>query len=272
MKHRLNKRGFTLLELLIVVAIIAVLIALALPFYQDYIEKSKYTATLADLSSLRKAVQMYEQVEQASLTLSDLRPLIGKYIEDFRKNNLLQLLPRDAYGNDYSINPTYGLIISYGPDHKLNMTASDWKARRSRGDDLVTAYLPPFYLMRVSPLNRREFEVEFSRKILTSSISTTNFYWLHWGTHTIVNAGDATERPDGRLFRISPTIFRFRFTSDTGSLTAGGDYRLYVDGISAQTGRSLSTADSDDQPGYESSSSGGGSNSGCWVDFSVPAS
>ena len=41
MNSRGRKRGFSLIELMIVVAIIAILVALALPSYQAYIRKSK---------------------------------------------------------------------------------------------------------------------------------------------------------------------------------------------------------------------------------------
>ena len=49
MKNSMQK-GFTLIELMIVIAIIGVLAAVAIPAYQDYIAKSQVVAGLADIS------------------------------------------------------------------------------------------------------------------------------------------------------------------------------------------------------------------------------
>jgi prepilin-type N-terminal cleavage/methylation domain-containing protein len=48
-----SARGFTLIELMITVAVIAVLAAIALPSYNDYITRSKLTEAHSNLSDLR---------------------------------------------------------------------------------------------------------------------------------------------------------------------------------------------------------------------------
>ena len=40
MKHETNSKGFTLIELMIVIAVVAILVALAIPSYAQYIRKA----------------------------------------------------------------------------------------------------------------------------------------------------------------------------------------------------------------------------------------
>ena len=60
-----NKKGFTLAELLIVVAIIAVLVAVAIPVFNAQLEKSREAT---DLANLRSA---YGEAVADALTASD---------------------------------------------------------------------------------------------------------------------------------------------------------------------------------------------------------
>ena len=56
-----KKQGFTLLELLIVVAIIAVLSAIAFPAYINYVDRTKVKVAQADLLTLSAVVENQRQ-------------------------------------------------------------------------------------------------------------------------------------------------------------------------------------------------------------------
>jgi type IV pilus assembly protein PilA len=60
MKRKNNKKGFTLAELLIVVAIIAVLVAVSIPIFTAQLEKSRESTDIANLRAAKaEAVAIY---------------------------------------------------------------------------------------------------------------------------------------------------------------------------------------------------------------------
>lgn len=58
MKKSLQK-GFTLIELMIVVAIVAILAAIALPLYQDYVARSQVSEGMAAAGAVKTAITEY---------------------------------------------------------------------------------------------------------------------------------------------------------------------------------------------------------------------
>lgn len=99
-----NKKGFTLIELIIVVAIMAVLIALLAPNVMKYLDKSKVSKDLSTLDSVKTAVNAEVMDEKfyaistgtegddvKGLTLSELETKFMEEDEAYNINDVLDM-------------------------------------------------------------------------------------------------------------------------------------------------------------------------------------
>jgi type IV pilus assembly protein PilA len=64
-----HAKGFTLIELMIVVAIIGILAAIALPAYQDYTARSQITGALSEINAVKVSIE--EKYSSSSGVTSD---------------------------------------------------------------------------------------------------------------------------------------------------------------------------------------------------------
>ena len=69
--------GFTLIELMIVVAIIGILAAVAIPAYQDYVKKAKYQDIVSSAAALETAISLCMNENAGDAAQCDTAPKVG---------------------------------------------------------------------------------------------------------------------------------------------------------------------------------------------------
>lgn len=76
MKKR-NQKGFTIMEMLIVVAIIAILVAIAIPTFNSALTKSKEAADVANIRAAYAEMMMDYMMDNKQLTADEIKKKIG---------------------------------------------------------------------------------------------------------------------------------------------------------------------------------------------------
>ena len=135
MKH--NQQGFTLIELMIVVAIIGILAAIALPAYQDYTARSQAAEALTLTGGLRVDI-----AEKTSLGASMPSPgsLSGKYVDSVSVSS--------TSGSEGDITVTFkstGVatgLVSKQMLLEYDSTVNNWTCKPGSSSGIDEKYLP----------------------------------------------------------------------------------------------------------------------------------
>ncbi|NLF95689.1 MAG: prepilin-type N-terminal cleavage/methylation domain-containing protein [Candidatus Riflebacteria bacterium] len=214
----MNRQAFSLIELLIVVTIIAILVGVALPYYQDYVKETRLTKAKHELDIIKQALIKHDTFEERAYVASDPRVLLGKYLQD---------LPRDPWGRDYEIDWLKGQVRSLGPDHSLER------------DNITVDYKPPLTLQKatwVDTDNNRQISeddylrLEFSRFLTSSGTSDIRHlnnasdslsHDLWFSDDVVFTTLDATGVQDIPGYYTSEVLIRFNDTASNTALNLG---------------------------------------------------
>ncbi len=137
-----KQQGFTLIELMIVVAIIGILAAIAIPAYQDYTIRAQVSEGLSLAGGAKTAIAEFYQdsggfpTDNATAGISNATDIQGKYVASVTVNNGVITV---AYGNDANSNIGNG-TVTLTPDGTTNAGSVTWDCDGAAG--LPDKWLP----------------------------------------------------------------------------------------------------------------------------------
>ncbi|MEH6597214.1 MAG: type II secretion system major pseudopilin GspG [Colwellia polaris] len=126
MKAVKNVRGFTLLEVMVVIVILGILASMVVPNLMGSQERANMQKAVSDINALETSLSMYkmdnykypstEQGLEALVTQTDIEPMPRRFPE----GGYVKRLPNDPWGSEYQLlNPGENSamdVFSMGPD------------------------------------------------------------------------------------------------------------------------------------------------------------
>lgn len=121
-----DQRGFTLIEIMVVVVILGILAGIVVPRLLDEPEKARRTTAATQIRSLEEALAMFKlengffpSTEQGLKALVE-KPTIGREAKRYKDGGYINKVPLDPWGDVYlylspGVHGDFDLF-SYGPD------------------------------------------------------------------------------------------------------------------------------------------------------------
>jgi general secretion pathway protein G len=103
----MKNKGFTLIEVLVVVAILAILAAIVVPRIMDRPDEAKRVAAKADIGAIVQALKLY-RLDNGGYPTTDQglaalvqKPTTNPVPGNWKQGGYLERLPKDPWGSDY---------------------------------------------------------------------------------------------------------------------------------------------------------------------------
>ncbi len=132
---RASQRGFTLIEIMVVVVIMGILAALVVPKLMGRADDARITAARQDISTLMSALKLYKldnhryPTTEQGLQALIAKPTSGPTANGWKSGGYVDKLPKDPWGGQYQyLSP--GVrgeidVFSYGADGQPGGTGND---------------------------------------------------------------------------------------------------------------------------------------------------
>ncbi|MCH1919932.1 type II secretion system major pseudopilin GspG [Shewanella sp. A3A] len=135
MQRNNRQRGFTLLEIMVVIVILGMLAAMVVPNIMGNKEKADQQKAISDIVSLENMLDMYKldnskyPTTEQGLEALVTKPSASPEPRNYRDGGYIKRLPQDPWGNDY-------LMMSPGEHGKVDVFTAGPDGQAGTEDDI----------------------------------------------------------------------------------------------------------------------------------------